>query len=90
MSNKDDLIAKLHDIAEEVVARLKKKGKKGRKVTLFLKTAEFEMRSKTTTAKKYVDSMEDIFPLAKYDLSRSETFIASIADRHCAFPLGSC
>jgi Ca2+-transporting ATPase/DNA polymerase kappa len=66
LSAKDELITKCKDLCDEVATRLQKKGKKGKKVTLFLKTAEFELRSKTTTARNYVDSSEDIFPLAKY------------------------
>lgn len=60
LSDRDQLLEKLRQVADEVVTNLKQKRLKGRKVTLFYKTTEFEMRSKTHSLLRFTDSYDEI------------------------------
>ncbi|KAJ6754850.1 DNA REPAIR polymerase UMUC / TRANSFERASE FAMILY MEMBER [Salix purpurea] len=54
------LYQKLADIAEMLYTDMKKEGLYGRTLTLKLKTASFEVRSRAVTLEKYICSSEDI------------------------------
>ncbi|KAJ6948829.1 hypothetical protein NC651_002981 [Populus alba x Populus x berolinensis] len=58
------LYQKLADIAEMLCADMKKGGLCGRTLTLKLKTASFEVRSRAVTLEKYICSSEDILKYA--------------------------
>lgn len=58
------LYQKLADIAEMLCADMKKGGLCGRTLTLKLKTASFEVRSRAVTLEKYIGSNEDILKYA--------------------------
>ncbi|KDO57898.1 hypothetical protein CISIN_1g005785mg [Citrus sinensis] len=54
------LYRKLAEIAEMLSADMQKEGLRGRTLTLKLKTASFEVRTRAVTLQKYISSSEDI------------------------------
>ncbi|VAI02591.1 unnamed protein product [Triticum turgidum subsp. durum] len=56
---------KLDNLAENLADDLQKEGLKGRTLTLKLKTAAFEVRTRAATAQNYISSKEDILIYAK-------------------------
>ncbi|KAL6893500.1 hypothetical protein ACP4OV_007598 [Aristida adscensionis] len=58
------LFEKLASLAENLADDLEREGLKGRTLTLKLKTAEFEVRTRAATAPNYVNSKEDIMVYA--------------------------
>ncbi|MBA0603796.1 DNA polymerase kappa [Gossypium raimondii] len=54
------LYQKLADIAEMLSADMQKEGLSGRTLTLKLKTASFEVRTRAVTLQKYISSSDDI------------------------------
>ncbi|CAM8971715.1 unnamed protein product [Rhodiola kirilowii] len=58
--NKDLLYNKLAELAETLSADMQKEGIHGRTLTLKLKTASFEVRSRAVTMPKYISSAEEI------------------------------
>lgn len=58
------LFKKLASLAENVSDDLQKEGFKGKTLTLKLKTADFEVRTRAVTTRNYIDSKEDILVYA--------------------------
>eukprot|EP00257_Ricinus_communis_P020592 XP_015579856.1 DNA polymerase kappa isoform X1 [Ricinus communis] len=58
------LYRKLADISEMLYSDMQKEGLRGRTLTLKLKTASFEVRSRAVTLQKYICSSEDILKYA--------------------------
>ncbi|TVU46154.1 hypothetical protein EJB05_05672, partial [Eragrostis curvula] len=54
------LFEKLANLAENLADDLQKEGFKGRTLTLKLKTADFEVRTRAATVRNYINSKEDI------------------------------
>lgn len=58
------LFKKLASLAENLSDDLQKEGFKGKTLTLKLKTADFEVRTRAVTTRNYIDSKEDILVYA--------------------------
>ncbi|CAD6205836.1 unnamed protein product [Miscanthus lutarioriparius] len=58
------LFEKLDSLAENLTDDLQKKGLKGKTLTLKLKTADFEVRTRAVTTRNYINSKEDILVYA--------------------------
>ncbi|KAH1156848.1 hypothetical protein AAZX31_11G001900 [Glycine max] len=66
-ATKDEVLLhkKLEELAEMLSADMQKEGLSGRTLTLKLKTASFEVRTRAVTLQKYISSSEDILKHAK-------------------------
>ena len=72
LSTEEEMLIELADIAEKVMERCVKKGKKGKTVTLKIKYHDFEVRTRSITSKEDIDSVESIVHFIKQLLLNPE------------------
>lgn len=61
ITKKEEFIAKLEEIAEELAERVEHKEMAGRTVTLELKNTKFEIKNRGVTQKNYISTKEELY-----------------------------
>ena len=72
LSTEDEMLNELLDMAEKVMERSNKKGKKGKTLTLKIKYHDFEVRTRSLTMKEDIDNVDMIVKLTKQLLMNPE------------------
>ena len=72
LSTEDEMLNELLDMAEKVMERSNKKGKKGKTLTLKIKYHDFEVLTRSLTMKEDIDNVDMIVKLTKQLLMNPE------------------